>query len=255
MTTYDYGTGAPPQTGPEGTREHVQQQAQQAASTAADEGTRVADVAKDEARSVASDAQEQARNLLDDARTQLEEQSRGQLDSLRSTLQSFADDLARMTRGEAVEGGLAQDLVSQVGDHARTLTSHLEGREPAELLDQARSFARRRPGTFLLGALAAGVVAGRLARGAKDAQGDPGTTPAPSTAAGSPAPDPVGTSTASMSPAPPAPPAPPTQEVPASPAPAAWPSGTATDDPLAGTGSPTGTPVYPADGPTPGGAL
>jgi len=31
-----------------------------------------------------------------------------------------------------------------------------------------RGFARRRPGTFLLGALAAGIVAGRLARGAKD---------------------------------------------------------------------------------------
>lgn len=230
MTTYDYGTDAPPQTGTEGVRE----QTQQAASTAADEAKRVTDVAKDEAKSVASDAQEQARNLVGEARTQLEEQSRGQLDNLRTTLQTFADDLARMTRGESPGSGLAQDLVSQVGDRARSLSSQIEGREPAELLDQARDFARRRPGTFLLGALAAGVVAGRLARGAKDAHSsdsDSGSGAAASTA-------PTGTVT------------PPTV-----PAPMPTTTGTATADPLAGTGAPTETPVYPADSPTPGGTL
>ena len=41
----------------------------------------------------------------------------------------------------------------------------LQNREPAELLDEVRSFARRKPGLFLLGAAAAGVVAGRLTRG------------------------------------------------------------------------------------------
>ena len=39
---------------------------------------------------------------------------------------------------------------------------------PAQLLDDARDFARRKPGTFLLGALAAGVVAGRLFRATAD---------------------------------------------------------------------------------------
>jgi hypothetical protein len=50
------------------------------------------------------------------------------------------------------------------------MASHLDGKEPSELLDDVRQFARRRPGTFLLGALAAGVVVGRLTRGAKAAQ-------------------------------------------------------------------------------------
>jgi hypothetical protein len=45
----------------------------------------------------------------------------------------------------------------------------LQNREPAELLDDVRSFARRKPGLFLLGAAAAGVLAGRLTSGVKAA--------------------------------------------------------------------------------------
>jgi hypothetical protein len=45
------------------------------------------------------------------------------------------------------------------------LADWLDGREPGQLLDEARNFARRRPGVFLVGALAAGVVAGRMTRG------------------------------------------------------------------------------------------
>jgi hypothetical protein len=76
--------------------------------------------------------------------------------------------------------GVAADLVRQVSQRTRSLGEHLDGREPTEILDDVRQFARRRPGTFLLGALAAGVVAGRLARGAKAAKdGSTATTTFP----------------------------------------------------------------------------
>ena len=39
--------------------------------------------------------------------------------------------------------------MTQVGDKAKAVDSQLQGREPSEILDQARDFARRRPGTFL----------------------------------------------------------------------------------------------------------
>ncbi len=45
--------------------------------------------------------------------------------------------------------------------------AHLSHHDASDLLEQGRSFARRKPGTFLLGAVVAGVVAGRLTRGAK----------------------------------------------------------------------------------------
>lgn len=261
MTTYDYGAQAPTQTGGPADSGGAQQQAKHAAQTAADEGAHLTDVAKSEAQSVAADAKEQARNLVDEARTQVADQSRGQLDNLVSTLQTFADDLERMARGEGADAGLAQDVVRQVGEKARGFSSQLQGQEPAQVLDQARDFARRRPGTFLLGALAAGVVAGRVARGAKDAQSSsstgltPSTPSAPSTGSipstpyagtAAPAPD-----TAEFATAPP--PSPAYSTPPPPPAPAY--GGTAADDPLAGTSTPEQPPVYPAGGSTPGGSL
>lgn len=79
--------------------------------------------------------------------------------------------------------GLASDLARQASGRARTLGDHLESREPSELLDDVRRFARQRPDTFLLGALAAGVVVGRLARGAADgiAAAEAGASAAPTT--------------------------------------------------------------------------
>src|SRR4051794_9887559 len=69
--------------------------------------------------------------------------------------------------------GLAALAPRLVSERARQISTSIEGREPQEVLEDVRSFARRRPGTFLLGALAAGVLAGRLLRGAKDANGTP----------------------------------------------------------------------------------
>jgi len=158
-----------PSTGTSGAK----QQAQETASTAADEGKHVAGVAAEQAKDVAGEAKEHARNLVGEAQGQLGEQTRTQRDRLVGTLQSFGDDLQQMASSSS---GLAGDVARQVADRARTLSNHLDGREPQDILDDVRRFARQRPGTFLLGALAAGVVAGRLARGAKDASSGSGSS-------------------------------------------------------------------------------
>ena len=44
------------------------------------------------------------------------------------------------------------------------MASWLDGRDPGSLLTEVKSFARQRPGTFLLLAAGAGVLAGRLSR-------------------------------------------------------------------------------------------
>lgn len=146
------------------------ERAQHAASTAADEGKHVAGVVAEETKSVAGEAKDHARNLVSEARSQLQgqvdDQSRQQKDMLVGTLSTFGDDLASMAQNGS---GLAADVAHQVAERASSLSRHLDGREPSELLDDVRRFARQRPGTFLLGALAAGVIVGRLARGTKDA--------------------------------------------------------------------------------------
>jgi hypothetical protein len=142
------------------------------ASTAVDQGRQVAGTAKEEAANVAGTAADQARTVVGDARRQVTgqvtEQAAVQRDKLSETLRTLGDDLEQMAAGQGPGSGLAADLVREVSDRARTISSRIEGREPGQLLDDARDFARRRPGTFLVGALAAGVVAGRLFRATAD---------------------------------------------------------------------------------------
>jgi hypothetical protein len=153
-------------------------------------------------------------------------------------LRSVGDDLENMASHS--DGGTASGLVREAADRARALSSRLDGREPRELLDDVRGFARRRPGTFLLGALVAGVVAGRLTRGAKDSGS--GTNPSTGTSAGTGTGADVWSSPAAGS----LPAA--TTEEPTSLGTRPTPTrthGTATGDPLAGTGTPSTEPAYP----------
>jgi hypothetical protein len=147
------------------------ERAQQAASTATQEGRNVAAAAKDEAANVASTATEQVRNLADEARqqvgSQLGEQASTQRDRLVEMLRTLGNDLEQMAGGVG-DSGLAADLAHEVADRARAISDRLTDRKPGDLMEDARDFARRRPGTFLLGALAAGVVAGRVFRAATD---------------------------------------------------------------------------------------
>ena len=99
---------------------------------------------------------------------QVNDQATTQRDRLSQTLRTLGDDLEQMASQGPGRSGMAADLAREVSERVRALGSHLEGREPGQLLDEARDFARRRPGTFLLGALAAGVVAGRLFRATAD---------------------------------------------------------------------------------------
>lgn len=215
------------------------ERAQAAASTAADESKHVAGVAQGEAAKVASEATAQVKSLAGEATTQVTEQvsdqTKQQRDKLVSTLGTLGDDLDQMA--ERSDGGLASDVAREVAGHTRSFTSYLDGREPGELLDDVRDFARRKPGTFLLGALVAGVVAGRLARGVKDAAGGPGsgepavpTAPAPtfgSQPTGDAVPEPY------------------------TPATTAQPYAAPTGDPLSGFGPPTTAPLDPGHGTAP----
>ena len=152
--------------------------AREATATAADEGKRVGGVGAEEIQNVASEAKDQARNLVNEAMGQVSEQTGTQRDRLVGTLQSLSSDLDQMA-SSSDSSGLASELARQGAERARALSLRLDGRDPSDLLDDVRSFARRRPGMFLLGALAAGVMVGRLVRGAKQGTGTSDTYAAP----------------------------------------------------------------------------
>lgn len=146
----------------------AKEESKHVAGTAKQEGQRVAGTAKEEAGNVAQEAATQARNLVDEARSQATEQSRAGQDRLAQALRQIGDELHEMAQNSS-SSGMASDAVRQVADRSRSASSFLEQREPGDIVDEVRRFASRRPGAFLLGALAAGVAAGRLSRGAAKA--------------------------------------------------------------------------------------
>ncbi|MGY4642309.1 hypothetical protein [Cellulomonas sp. URHB0016] len=131
-------------------------------------GEHLLDEARSEASAVAQEAQQRVGDLWSQARTEVSGQVGGQQNRLAGGLRSFGDQLHQMADAPA-EQSVASDVVREVASRVGTLGRWLEDHEPDEVLDEVRRFARRRPGTFLLAAAAAGVVVGRLTRGLKDA--------------------------------------------------------------------------------------
>jgi hypothetical protein len=122
----------------------------------------------DRAQEVKDEAVRQTRDLLGEARGQVSQQAGQQQDALVKRLRALSSELGAMAHHGA-EPGVATELAEQARQRIAGVADWLEHREPGDVLQQLRGFARRRPGTFLVGALAAGVVAGRLTRGAVEA--------------------------------------------------------------------------------------
>jgi hypothetical protein len=130
-------------------------------------GSEVAGAATGQVREVAEEAGRQARDLLDEARGQIRDQARSGQQKAAGGLTGIAKQLEGMAEiaDKFGEAGITSELVRQVSGRMNRAGCWLEQREPEDLLDELRSWARRRPGAFLLGAAVAGVVAGRLTGG------------------------------------------------------------------------------------------
>jgi len=177
MTTGTTGlstTGITPASGQPGgsTTDAAKEQAAQVGQTAREAGGQVASTAKDEARNVAGEARNQARDLMQQTQSQMREQAGAQKAKAADGLRGLGGELRALAQGQQPAGGTGKvsGLAEQAADAVNQLASWLDAREPGDVLDEVRDFARRRPGAFLLGAAAAGVLAGRLTRGAVDAK-------------------------------------------------------------------------------------
>jgi uncharacterized phage infection (PIP) family protein YhgE len=148
-------------------------EARNVGQTAAQAGSQVASTAADQAKQVANETQRQAKDLLDQGRSQLKGQAISQQQKAASGLSALAQEIRGLADGSSQGApGPARDLLQQASSVVDGFADKLQNREPAELLDEVRAFARRKPGLFLLGAAAAGVLAGRLTSGVKAAHTD-----------------------------------------------------------------------------------
>ena len=146
-------------------------QAKEAAGQAA---TDVKDTAKEQAQRVAGEAKTQVRNVVGDVRDRVSEQARTQTDQLVGSIRQTADHLDEM-RGDRPDTPAAQ-VVSRVADGGRQLADYLDRNGPDGVLREVQDFARRRPAAFLVTALAAGFVVGRLGKSVAKADPDAGDT-------------------------------------------------------------------------------
>ncbi|MDG4805717.1 hypothetical protein O7634_02960 [Micromonospora sp. WMMD1120] len=151
----------------------VRDQARQVGAEAAHAGGAVAQTAKEQGAEVGREAARQARNLYGEARTQLASQTGEQQRKAAGGLRSLADEMRSMAE-QGGQAGPVTELARQAADRVHGVAGWLEAREPGDLITEVRDYARRNPGTFLVGAAVLGVLAGRLTRGISAASDDSG---------------------------------------------------------------------------------
>ena len=155
------------------------------AGQAAGAAQNVAATAKEEAANVAAEVKTSTRDLLFQAKSDLTSQAESQQQKAAEGIHTISAQLRTMADAPD-QAGVASDLIRQAADRSASIATWLENRDPGSLLEEAKTFARQRPGAFLLIAAGAGLVAGRLGRSLQ--AGAPATTPTltPSNVAGVP---------------------------------------------------------------------
>jgi hypothetical protein len=166
-------SGATDVSGTPSTTDVAKDEAKNVGQTAAQAGSQVASTAADQAKQVTQETKRQAQDLIQQGRSQLKDQARNGQQKAGEGLSGIAQQLRTLVEGGGeTPSGPAADLVRQAGDKLEELATWVQDREPGDLVNEVRAFARRKPGVFLLGAAVAGVVAGRLTTGVVAAHKD-----------------------------------------------------------------------------------
>ena len=156
-----------------------------ATSTLVEKTDEVRSVVADEARGVAQDAKYHARQVAHESRESLRSEALNQAARVASTLRDIGGQLQSMAESQT-DGGTAVDMSRQLAGAATRVADKLETGGLDSALGDVKGFARRRPGVFLVAAMGAGFVAGRLLKAvdthslmeaAKDTNEDPPALP------------------------------------------------------------------------------
>lgn len=124
----------------------------------------VASTAKDQAAGVAHDAKHQARRIAEESRDQLRQQADQQAQRLAQTIRDTGRQLQNMASGKARPSGMLADVTEQAASSAHHMADTLDQKGLDGVISDMKQFARRKPAVFIVGALGAGLIAGRLLR-------------------------------------------------------------------------------------------
>lgn len=161
-----------PGTGDRGTSQVAREQGQQVKGSAQDAASNVAGTAGDKARDLRGQAGQHARGIANEATRQLRGRAQDETDRAGQGLSAAGGQLQALAEGRIDDAGVFGDYARQAADAVNQWAETVQNRGFDGLIDDARGFARRRPGVFLAGAVAAGLLAGRLGRNLREEMSD-----------------------------------------------------------------------------------
>ncbi|MBW3557202.1 MAG: hypothetical protein KY454_09750 [Actinobacteria bacterium] len=164
------------------------EQAQGVATAATGAAQQVGGTVTEEATRVAGEVAAQGRNLLEETTTQLHQQASEQTERLGQTIRKLGEEARALSQGRTEDAGPFRDYVEQAASQLDLVADRIHERGFDGVVDDVRSFARRRPGAFLLGTALAGFAAGRLIKAGRSGGGQAAGQPVAALSAASPMP-------------------------------------------------------------------
>ena len=146
---------------------HARDQGQEVASVAGEQSREVAGLVRDQATQLTQELSSQGRTLYEETRQQVAEQADVQAQALAQTLHRWGSETQALVEGRPADAGTVGMYARQCADQLYRAASEIEIRGASGLVEEVQGLARRRPGTFLLGAALIGFGGGRLLRSGK----------------------------------------------------------------------------------------
>ncbi len=150
----------------------LQEQGSTAAETLQQGSQQIAAEAKAQVGRLSEEAQTQLHMLLEQAQQEMAARATDQTDKAATNLRGLGEEFRALAEGRTEDASRLIPYVQQAGQKARSYADRLEMGGISGIGNDLTSFARRRPGLFLLGALTAGFATARLVRGAQKASSD-----------------------------------------------------------------------------------
>jgi hypothetical protein len=180
---------------PEAITQDAREGAANVVSTTTENVREVAEEVGQQAKAVASEAKRQLDQVVSQGRDELRQQMDQRNAQLAEQLRTLSGQFRALTQGNTSEAGPLLGYLNDAQTQVQRLAMRLETSGPQGVVDDISRFARRRPGLFLLSAMGAGFLAGRMVRAGTAVRQESANDEAASVTA------PTGAPTASLRPA------------------------------------------------------
>jgi len=151
-------------------RETAEQEGTAVARHARQAAGEVGATAREQVGQVAQEAKGQAKHVVHNVRERVAGEAEQQAQRVSKQINRIADELHSMAENSGSESMTAPAL-RQVAESGRQAARFLDERGAQGLLTSAQDYARRKPGTFLIGAAVAGFLVARVAKSVSGSNG------------------------------------------------------------------------------------